>query len=59
MSIARISVKNPVLVNILMLAVLALGFFSLTRLPREQFSEVPLFFVNVIVPYPGVSAEDV
>ncbi|TVR61657.1 MAG: efflux RND transporter permease subunit [Spirochaetaceae bacterium] len=59
MSIARFSVKNPVLVNILMFAILALGFFSLTRLPREQFSEVPLFFVNVIVPYPGVSAEDV
>ncbi len=42
-----------------MFAVLALGAFSLSRLPQEQFSEVPLFFVNVIVPYPGVSAEDV
>jgi multidrug efflux pump subunit AcrB len=59
MKIADLSVKNPVLVNILMFAVLALGAFSLTRLPQEQFSEVPLFFVNVIVPYPGVSAEDV
>lgn len=59
MRIAELSVRNPVLVNILMFAVLALGAFSLTRLPREQFSEVPLFFVNVIVPYPGVSAEDV
>ena len=59
MKIADLSVKNPVLVNILMFAVLALGAFSLTRLPREQFSEVPLFFVNVIVPYPGVSAPDV
>ncbi|HKJ85636.1 MAG TPA: efflux RND transporter permease subunit, partial [Spirochaetia bacterium] len=59
MSIAKLSVKNPVLVNILMFAVLALGAFSLSRLPQEQFSEVPLFFVNVIVPYPGVSAEDV
>ena len=59
MNIAKLSVRNPVLVNILMFAVLALGVFSLTRLPQEQFSEVPLFFVNVIVPYPGVSAEDV
>ncbi|MFW5683385.1 MAG: efflux RND transporter permease subunit [Spirochaetota bacterium] len=59
MNIAKLSVKNPVLVNILMFAVLALGAFSLTRLPQEQFSEVPLFFVNIIVPYPGVSAEDV
>lgn len=59
MNIAKLSVRNPVLVNILMFAVLALGAFSLSRLPQEQFSEVPLFFVNVIVPYPGVSAEDV
>ncbi len=42
-----------------MIAILALGAFSVARLPREQFSEVPLFFINVIVPYPGVSAEDV
>jgi len=59
MKIADLSVKNPVLVNILMFAVLALGAFSISRLPREQFSEVPLFFINVIVPFPGVSAEDV
>ena len=59
MSLARFSVKNPVLVNVVMIALLLLGAFSLTRLPREQFSEVPLFFINVIVPYPGVSAEDV
>lgn len=59
MKIVDLSVKNPVLVNILMFAVLALGAFSISRLPREQFSEVPLFFVNVIVPFPGVSAEDV
>jgi len=59
MNIAKLSVRNPVLVSILMFAVLALGAFSLSRLPQEQFSEVPLFFVNVIVPYPGVSAEDV
>ena len=59
MSLARFSVKNPVLVNIVMIAVLVLGAFSLFRLPREQFSEVPLFFINVVVPYPGVSAEDV
>ena len=59
MNIGKFSVRNPVLVNILMIAILALGAFSLLRLPREQFSEVPFFFVNVIVPYPGVSAADV
>jgi multidrug efflux pump subunit AcrB len=59
MTIGDLSVRNPVLVNILMVAILALGAFSLVRLPREQFSEVPFFFVNITVPYPGVSASDV
>lgn len=57
-SIGRFSVTHTVLINILMITVLALGVFSLMRLPQEQFAEVPFFWVNVIVPYPGVSAED-
>lgn len=59
MSFGKFSVNNSVLINILMIAVLVLGFLSLSRLPREQFSEVPFFWVNIAVPYPGVSAEDV
>nr|WP_319475176.1 efflux RND transporter permease subunit [uncultured Sphaerochaeta sp.] len=57
-SIGRFSVTKPVLVNILMITVLALGIFSLLTLPQEQFAEVPFYWVNVIVPYPGVSAQD-
>lgn len=57
-SIGRFSVTRPVLVNILMLTLLILGLLSLVRLPQEQFAEVPFFWVNVIVPYPGVGAED-
>jgi multidrug efflux pump subunit AcrB/outer membrane protein TolC len=56
--IGALSVKNPVLVNILMVTVIALGAFSMLRLPQEQFAEVPFYWVNIIVPYPGVSAED-
>ncbi|NBC29661.1 MAG: AcrB/AcrD/AcrF family protein, partial [Spirochaetes bacterium] len=59
MKIGRLAVSNPVLVNILMIVVLVLGTFSALRLPQEQFSEIPFFFVNIIVPYPGVAAEDV
>ncbi len=59
MKIGRLAVRNPVLVNILMIVVLVLGAFSALRLPQEQFSEIPFFFVNIIVPYPGVAAEDV
>jgi len=59
MNFGKFSVNNSVLINILMIAVLVLGGLSLSRLPREQFSEVPFFWVNIAVPYPGVSAEDV
>ena len=59
MTIGSFSVKNSVLINILMILALVAGFFSLNRLPQEQFAEVPFFFVNIIVPYPGVSAEDI
>lgn len=58
-NVGRISVKNPVLVNITMVAVLVLGVFSLMQLPREQFSEIPFYWVVITVPYPGVSAEDI
>ncbi|MDC7238680.1 MAG: efflux RND transporter permease subunit [Sphaerochaetaceae bacterium] len=57
-SIGRFSVTKPVMVNILMITVLLLGGLSLARLPQEQFAEIPFFWVNVIVPYPGVGSED-
>ncbi len=57
-SLGRFSVTKPVLINILMVTILVLGLLSLFRLPREQFAEVPFYWVNVIVPYPGVSAND-
>ncbi|MBN2551598.1 MAG: efflux RND transporter permease subunit [Spirochaetales bacterium] len=59
MNFGKFSVNNSVLINILMVSLLVLGALSLSRLPREQFSEVPFFWVNIAVPYPGVSAEDV
>ena len=58
MNIGKFSVNNPVLLNILMISLLLMGAFSLSRMPREQFSEVPFYFVNILIPYPGVSAED-
>ncbi|MBN2616740.1 MAG: efflux RND transporter permease subunit, partial [Spirochaetales bacterium] len=59
MNIGKFSVENSVLINIAILLIVVLGVFSLNRLPREQFSEVPFFWVNIITPYPGVSAEDI
>ena len=59
MTIGNFSVKNGVLINILMVTLLVLGFFSLRRLPQEQFAEVPFYWVFITVPYPGVGAEDI
>ena len=55
----KFSVNNGVFINILMVILLALGFFSVARMPQEQFPEIPFFWANVIVPYPGASADDV
>ncbi len=59
MSLSRFSVNNGVFLNILMIFILVLGFFSVSRMPREQYSEVPFYFVNIVVPFPGAGAEDV
>ena len=59
MNIGRFSVSNNVLLSILMISLIILGAFSMLGLPREQFSEVPFYWANIIVAYPGVSAEDV
>ncbi len=59
MSIGKFSVKNPVLVNIAMVAILVLGAVSLIKLPREAFSNVDFSWVFIAVPYPGASAEEI
>ncbi len=59
MSIGSFSVRNSVLLNITMVSLLLLGWQSLSRLPREQFSEVPFFWVIITVPYPGASPSDI
>ena len=59
MHIAEFSVKNPVLVNLLMLAILVVGIMSASRLPLELFPSIKLELVSVTTMFPGASAEDV
>jgi multidrug efflux pump subunit AcrB len=59
MNAGSFSVRNHVLVNILMIALLVLGLFSLNRMPREQFSEIPFFWVTIFVPCPGVAPVEI
>ncbi len=59
MTLGDFSTRNSVLINIFTILLLILGAISVIRLPQEQFSEVPFFFINITVPWPGVSAEDI
>ena len=59
MSIAKFSVKNPVLVNLMMIALFIIGFGALLSLPTELNPPVPFNWVFITVPYPGASPTEV
>ena len=58
-NIIALSVRNPVLVNILMAMIIIVGLFAFLELPRELISEVDFNWVMIIIPYPGASSEEV
>jgi multidrug efflux pump subunit AcrB len=58
MSIAKFSIKNPVFVNMIMIAVIVLGTYSLFTLPREMMPEVSFPWIFVWTPAPGLIPED-
>src|SRR5690606_5707585 len=59
MILTRISVANPVFATMLMVALLVFGLFSYQRLAIEQFPDIDLPVVAVVVSYPGASPEAV
>lgn len=59
MNLPKFSTENTVLLTIVLVTLLALGGFSVARMPQEQYSEVPFFWVNIVVPYPGASSSDI
>ncbi len=58
MHIADFSVRNPVLVNLLMGAIIIMGFLLSFSLPLEMFPSVKTEIVTVRTIFPGSSAED-
>lgn len=58
MNIAKFSIKNPVLVNIIMIASIVLGTYSLFTLPREMTPDVSFPWIFVWTGAPGFSPED-
>jgi CzcA family heavy metal efflux pump len=55
MNIAKFSVKNPVLVNLLMIGLFVFGWLSLNRMPSELNPPVSFNWVFITVTYPGAS----
>ncbi|MFQ5707951.1 MAG: efflux RND transporter permease subunit [bacterium] len=58
MFVPKFSIKNPVLVNILMIAIIVLGTYSLFVLPREMMPDVSFPWIFVWTGAPGLSPED-
>lgn len=59
MSIAKFSVKNSVLVNMIMWIVFIVGVFSLIQIPKEEMPAVDFGTIVIIVAYPGVSPAEI
>ena len=55
----RFFTKHPTLSNILMIAIIAIGFYSLSELNKESFPLLKPSRVQVTVAYPGASPVDV
>jgi len=58
MSIAKFSVKNSVLVNLLMIGLFLFGALSLFRMPNELNPEIDFNWVFVNVIYPGAAPSE-
>ncbi|MCK4340743.1 MAG: efflux RND transporter permease subunit [Phycisphaerae bacterium] len=59
MSIPKFSVENPVLVNMLMVAILVAGVYTALTLTREMFPESRPNQVLISTVYPGATPEEV
>ncbi len=58
-SVAETSIKYSVLVNMLTVAILVFGLVSMISLPREEYPAIDFGSVIIVVPYPGVSPEEI
>jgi multidrug efflux pump subunit AcrB len=59
MSIPKFSVRNPVLVNMITIAVFVLGVIFARNLNREIFPAISYGYIIVITVYPGGSPEEI
>ena len=58
-SLPRLSVENPILVNLLMLMIIGGGIYACMTLVKEMFPESRPNQVMIMTPYPGASPAEV
>ncbi len=56
--VAKFSVGQPVLMNLLVLFIVLAGWAAVKQIPREFFPEVPQGKITVTAVYPGVSPQE-
>ena len=59
MSIPKLSVNNPVLANLIMIAIIGFGLYAWIILPRELTPEITLYTAQITTIYPGAAPETV
>jgi len=52
-------VRNPVASNLLMLSLIFGGLITLPNLHREEFPNIDVDKISIVLPYPGASAEEI
>jgi multidrug efflux pump subunit AcrB len=58
-AIPRFSVRQPVLINLIMVGVFVGGFFSIFEMPQELNPNISFNWVFAEIPYPGASPKEV
>lgn len=59
MWLTEISIKRPLFISMLLLFCVLVGIVSYTRLGADQYPQISIPYVMVVVPYPGASPEEV
>ncbi|MFP4521567.1 MAG: efflux RND transporter permease subunit, partial [Fibrobacterota bacterium] len=59
MNLAKFSVRNNVLVNILMAAILILGGYYYSIMPRELITDISFNWMFAVTVYPGAGPEEI
>ena len=57
--LASFSIRNTVLIHMLLIALIIVGSYSLVKLPREMMSEISFNWVFLRVDLPGAAPQEI